>query len=100
MKPLFSFAGSGVLVGPTRAEIDAVQENHRHDYVLQKKVEYGSFIHTPHGETKAEVRIMFIWNDKLTPVATLVRMGRGKMMGVDHNKNMAWVGSSAGLYIP
>jgi hypothetical protein len=24
-------------------------------------------------------------------------MGRGLMMGVDHNKNMAWVGSSAAL---
>jgi hypothetical protein len=28
---------------------------------------------------------------------TIVRMGRGLMMGVDHNKNMAWVGSSAAL---
>jgi hypothetical protein len=25
-------------------------------------------------------------------------MGRGLMMGVDHNRNMEWVGSSAGLY--
>jgi len=24
-------------------------------------------------------------------------MGRGLMMGVDHNKNMQWVGSSAAL---
>jgi hypothetical protein len=29
---------------------------------------------------------------------TIVRMGRGMMMGVDHNKNMEWVGSSAGFY--
>lgn len=102
LKPLFSFAGSGVIIGPTRAELDAVPEKHRRDYVLQEKVEYGAFIQTPHGGTKAEVRIMFIWPEggALTPVANLVRMGRGKMMGVDHNKNMAWVGSSAGLYIP
>lgn len=100
LKPLFSFAGSGVVIGPSRAEINAVPENLRADYVLQEKVEYGSFIRTPHGGTKAEVRIMFIWNEMLTPVANLVRMGRGKMMGVDHNKNMAWVGSSAGLYVP
>ncbi len=100
LKPLFSFAGSGVIIGPTRADVDAVSAEHRHDYVLQEKVEYGSFIETPHGGTKAEVRIMYIWNEMLTPVANLVRMGRGKMMGVDHNKNMAWVGSSAGLYIP
>lgn len=100
LKPLFSFAGSGVIIPPTRKEIEAVPQSHRHDYVLQERVEYGCFIKTPHGGTKAEVRIMFIWNKRLMPVANLVRMGRGKMMGVDHNKNMAWVGSSAGFYIP
>jgi len=26
-------------------------------------------------------------------------MGRGMMMGVDHNKSMEWVGASAGLYL-
>jgi hypothetical protein len=43
------------------------------------------------------LRIMYIWVKELTPVLIIVRMGRGLMMGVDHNKNMAWVGSSAGL---
>lgn len=100
LKPLFSFAGSGVIIGPTRAQLDAVPQEQRQNYVLQEKVEYGSFVDTPYGGTKAEVRIMFIWNDELTPVTNLVRMGRGKMMGVDHNKNMAWVGSSAGFYLP
>ncbi|MDL1892293.1 hypothetical protein FBQ87_05295 [Sphingobacteriales bacterium CHB3] len=102
LKPLFSFAGSGVIIAPTRADIDAVPEEHRGGYVLQDRVEYGAFIQTPHGGTKAEVRIMYIWPEggTLTPVANLVRMGRGKMMGVDHNKNMAWVGSSAGFYLP
>ena len=27
----------------------------------------------------------------------LVRMGRGKMMGVDHNKGLRFVGAAAGL---
>ena len=102
LKPLFSFAGSGVIIGPSRTDIEAVPANLRHDFVLQERVEYGAFIESPYGGTKAEVRIMFIWPEggTLTPVANLVRMGRGKMMGVDHNKNMAWVGSSAGLFIP
>ncbi len=100
LKPLFSFAGSGVIIGPTRAQLDAVPDAQRQNYVLQERVEYGSFVDTPYGGTKAEVRIMFIWIDELTPVTNLVRMGRGKMMGVDHNKNMAWVGSSAGFYLP
>lgn len=99
LKPLFSFAGSGVIVGPTKRDLDAIPAAQRSNYVLQEKVEYGAFIETPYGGTKAEVRIMFIWDDELTAVANLVRMGRGKMMGVDHNKNMLWVGSSAGFYL-
>ena len=55
-------------------------------------------IDTPFGGTKAEVRIMYIWLDELLPVMTIIRMGRGLMMGVDQNKNMEWVGSSAGFY--
>jgi hypothetical protein len=42
---------------------------------------------------------MYIWLEKLTPVLTIIRMGRGLMMGVDQNKNMEWVGASAGLYL-
>jgi hypothetical protein len=99
LKPLYSFAGSGVIVGPSRADIDAVPDERKGEYVLQEKVEYGGFIETPHGGTKAEVRIMYIWLDELQPVNNLVRLGRGKMMGVNFNKNMAWVGSSAGLYL-
>jgi hypothetical protein len=37
--------------------------------------------------------------DQLVPVLTIIRMGRGLMMGVDHNKNMEWVGASAGFYL-
>ena len=98
LKPLFSFAGGGVRVAPTRADIDAVPERQRMNYVLQEKVDYGEFVETPYGGTKAEVRIMYIWLDQPVAVNNLVRMGRGKMMGVDHNKNMRWVGSSAGYY--
>jgi len=99
LKPLYSFAGSGVIVGPTRADVDAVPESRRHEYILQEKVEYAPVVDAIPGSTKAEVRIMFIWLDELHPVANLVRMGRGKMMGVDYNKNLTWVGSSAGLYM-
>jgi hypothetical protein len=34
---------------------------------------------------------------RLRPVLPLLRMGRGKMMGVDHNKGLRWVGASAGF---
>jgi len=61
-------------------------------------MQFEPVIDTPLGGTKAEIRVMYIWLDQLLPVMTIVRMGRGLMMGVDHNKNMQWVGSSAGFY--
>jgi hypothetical protein len=99
LKPLYSFAGSGVIVGPSRADIDTIPVGERHKFVLQERIEYGGIVETPYGATKAEVRIMYIWLDELCAVANLVRMGRGKMMGVSFNKDMSWVGSSAGLYL-
>jgi hypothetical protein len=65
---------------------------------LQERLHFEPLIETPFGGTKVEVRVMYIWVDELTPVLTILRMGRGLMMGVDHNRNMEWVGSSAGLY--
>ncbi|WP_180539125.1 hypothetical protein [Nevskia soli] len=103
LKPLFSFAGLGVRVGPTREEIDAVPADQRHEYILQERVNFVPVIHTPPGDAQAEVRVMYLWTggferDGLLPVNTIVRTGRGKMMGVDHNKNLEWVGASAGFY--
>ena len=97
LKPLFSFAGLGVVLGPSRADLDRIPAERRSEYILQERVQFTPVIETPHGPTKAEIRIMYIWVDKLTPVMCIVRMGRGSMMGVDQNKNMEWVGSSAGL---
>ena len=98
LKPLFSFAGLGVLINPTKEDLAAIPNDKRGDYILQERMEFEPVIETPFGGTKAEIRIMYIWVDKLLPVLTIVRMGRGKMMGVDHNKNMEWVGSSAAFY--
>jgi hypothetical protein len=97
LKPLFSFAGLGVRIGPPREEIMAIPADQRRDYILQERVNFEPVIETPHGKTRAEIRIMYIWLDELLPISLLVRMGRGAMMGVDHNKNLEWVGASAGL---
>ena len=56
-------------------------------------------IETPHGATQVEIRMMYVWTDRLRAVLPLFRMGRGKMMGVDHNKGLRWVGASAGLVV-
>jgi hypothetical protein len=97
LKPLYSFAGLGVVIAPSRADIDAIPAAKRSEYILQERLNFTPVVDTPQGATKAELRIMYVWLDKLLPVMTIVRMGRGLMMGVDQNKNMSWVGSSAAL---
>jgi hypothetical protein len=98
-KPLYSFAGKGVQFGPTDAELSSILPDQRHNFLLQQRVRFEPVIDTPHGLTQAEVRIMYVWPDgeSLQPVISLIRMGRGKMMGVDHNRNQEWVGASAGF---
>ena len=98
LKPLYSFAGLGVLIAPKKSDIDAIPEAKRGDYILQERVEFAPVIETPFGPTKAEVRVMYVWLKELKEVLTIIRMGRGLMMGVDHNKSMEWVGASAGLW--
>ncbi len=101
LKPLYSFAGLGVKVGPTKQEIDSIPHEQRNEFILQRKMDFVPTIETPSGLTKAEIRIMYVHDyGKLRALITVVRTGRGKMMGVDFNKNLDWVGASAGFYIP
>ncbi len=99
LKPLYSFAGLGVVIAPKKEDIAAIPAEKRPYYILQERMHFEPLIETPFGLTKVEVRIMYIWLDKLTPVLTILRTGRGLMMGVDHNKNVEWVGASAGFYL-
>jgi len=98
LKPLYSFAGLGVVIGPSPQDLAAIPADKRSQYILQERLQFEPVIETPHGATKAEIRIMYIWLDEMRPVMTIIRMGRGLQMGVDHNRNLEWVGSSAGLY--
>jgi hypothetical protein len=99
LKPLFSFAGGGIVFGPSDADLAAIPAIDRHLYLLQEKVGFAPVIETPHGATQAEVRIMYVWTDRLRAVLPLIRMGRGQMMGVAHNRGLAWVGASAGFRV-
>ena len=101
LKPLYSFAGVGIKFAPTKSDIDAIPRDQRHNYILQERLRFEPVIQTPHGPTQMEIRMMFVWPEggELTPVLPLVRMGRGIMMGVDHNKNLEWVGGSAALTV-
>ena len=95
LKPLYSFAGLGVVIGPSAEQVRAVDPSL---YILQERVNFAPFVETPFGLTKTEVRVMYIWLDELRAVTTIIRMGRGKMMGVDQNRDMEWVGASAGFF--
>ena len=85
---------------PVPLELAAVPEEQRSQYILQERVDFQPVVDTPFGPTKLEVRIMYIWLDRLRAVNTIIRMGRGAQMGVDHNKGFQWVGASAGLIDP
>lgn len=93
LKPLYSFAGSGVRIGPTRAEIEAITDPTQ--YILQDRVDFAPLIETPCGVTRIEIRVMYLWQETVRPLTVLLRMGRGTMMGVDQNRDMLWVGASA-----
>lgn len=101
LKPLFSFAGKGVVFAPSIEELRAIPVSERGNYLLQQRQDFVATIQTPHGLTQAEIRVLYVWpaGGQLTAVNTLVRLGRGQMMGVDHNRGQQWVGGSAGLLV-
>ena len=100
LKPLYSFAGLGVDLEPTREKLSALKNPH--EWILQKKIQYAEFVPTVDGQkSKAEIRMMFVWpDDDRDPVLVnnLVRMSQGKMMGVDFNVDKTWVGASIALH--
>ena len=106
LKPLYSFAGGGIIFAPTDAQIAAIPLAERKNYILQERIHFEPVIDTPEGPTQVEIRIMYLRDSSTSPkagksgfrpVLPLLRMGRGQMMGVDHNKGLRWVGASAGL---
>jgi hypothetical protein len=101
LKPLFSFAGGGVNVEPTPADLSAIPAADRHAWCVQEKIEYEpALLATDGGGVKIEIRMMFLRpDDEAKPILAqnLVRLSRGKMLGVDFNKQFTWVGSSIAL---
>ena len=101
LKPLFSFAGGGVSVDPTPADVARIPENERAHWVLQEKIAYDPcLVAADGGGVKVEVRMMFFRPDEdaaPTLGLNLCRLSRGKMLGVDFNKDFTWVGSSVAL---
>lgn len=97
LKPLFSFAGAGVVFDVTKEILESIEDPS--NYILQRKINYAPVIETPDQPAKAELRLLFVHQDgKPYLVNNLVRLSKGKMMGVDFNKEKTWVGSSLAYF--
>lgn len=97
LKPLFSFAGQGVKINITQADIDAVTD--RENWILMRKVQYEFAFHDPENiGIKGEIRLLFLYNEETKKnelVANLGRLSKGLMVGVRYNKDFSWVGASS-----
>lgn len=99
LKPLFSFAGQGVVIDVIAADIEKITDPE--NWILQRKVKYAEVIETPDQPAKAEIRIFYFWpNGAARPLATqnLARLSKGKMIGVRYNKDREWVGGTLAFF--
>jgi hypothetical protein len=91
LKPLFSFAGQGVRVDVDRAVVRPPR-GRAGDWLLLEKVTLRAGADRARRlGVKAEIRMMFLrpdGEDEMTLAINLVRLSRGKMHGVDHNKGL------------
>ncbi len=99
LKPLFSFAGMGVVIDVTQEDIDNIKDPE--NWILQKKVHYAPIITTMDEPAKAEIRLFYFWkNEWERPVAVhnLSRLSKGKMIGTRYNKEKTWVGGTVAFF--
>jgi len=98
LKPLYSFAGSGVDLHPTIEKLNGILE--KKQYLMQQKISYEPIIESLNGKVKAELRLMYVWDkskERPTLVTNITRLSRGEMIGVRYNQSFDWVGGSIGF---
>lgn len=99
LKPLFSFAGQGVIIDVTENDIKNIKDPE--NWILQQKVIYEPVVQAPDGGVKAEIRLLYLWpngDEKPTLAINLARLSRGKMIGVRYNKDFDWVGGTVAFF--
>jgi len=95
LKPLFSFAGQGVIIDVAKNDIDNIKDPD--NWILQQKVNYEPVVKSPDGNVKVEIRLLYLWPDgdkSPTLAINLARLSRGKMIGVRYNQDFDWVGGT------
>jgi hypothetical protein len=101
LKPLFSFAGQGVVIDVKPEDLSRIKDPA--SWILQRKVNYAPVIPTTDDPAKVEIRIMYLWPQGASrprPAINLARLSKGKMIGVRYNKDRSWVGGSVALFNP
>jgi hypothetical protein len=99
LKPLFSFAGMGVVIDVTQNDIDKITDPE--NWILQRKVNYAPIIETMDEPAKAEIRLFYFWKEEWArPIAVhnLARLSKGKMIGTRYNKDKTWVGGTIAFF--
>ena len=95
LKPLFSFAGQGVIIDIKKDDIEKIKDPE--NWILQEKVNYEPVLRSPDGGVKIEIRLLYLWpnGDTMPTLAiNLARLSKGKMIGVRYNKDFDWVGGT------
>ncbi|MFK7970484.1 MAG: hypothetical protein AB8F95_08960 [Bacteroidia bacterium] len=104
LKPLFSFAGEGVVFDVQKSDIEAIPVKQRNEWILQRKVHYAPVVAAADGgDVKCEIRVLAVWpsgEDRPRIVTNLARLSRGKLIGVKYNKNKTWVGGTVCFFEP
>lgn len=101
LKPLFSFAGSGVKIHVELQDLKEICDPE--NWILQRKVNYEPVIQAPDGLVKCEIRMLYVWKDNAPRpelLTSLSRLSRGEMIGVRFNKDFTWVGGTTCFYEP
>lgn len=99
LKPLFSFAGQGVIIDVQSSDFDTILDPA--NWIMQEKVNYAPCVETPDGFAKAEIRLFYFWDkptQKYIATLNLSRLSKGKMIGVNYNQTATWVGGSLAYF--
>lgn len=99
LKPLFSYAGMGVIINVTQNDIDQIKDPE--NWILQRKVDYAEVVETPVGNSKLEIRLFYFWKegwDKPIAVHNLARLSQGEMIGTRYNQDKTWVGGTIAYF--
>ena len=99
LKPLFSFAGQGVIIDVQASDFESMTDPA--NWIMQEKVTYAPCVETPDGVAKAEIRLFYFWDkptQKYIATLNLCRLSKGKMIGVNFNQTATWVGGTLAYF--